>query len=236
MSKSSRADIFQRLNGSDKTSHDSVVRARQQLGSAPAAELPSDNLAIAFLCNVLNNGGTIDCAKDRTGTIKALGAYLYDQFRTQRLVAGNDPRLAALPWRDAGLLPRFGAAEDGEAAALSYAQLAVAETGAIATFTGKASPAANAFLPEHHLVLVALEDIVADWEAAWARIHSVWGNASRPRGVNFIAGPSSTADIDGQLVAGAHGPRRWHVIVVGELPADTCARAHALWQVANSES
>jgi L-lactate dehydrogenase complex protein LldG len=35
-----------------------------------------------------------------------------------------------------------------------------------------------------------------------------------PRTVNFVSGPSRTADIGGQLVMGAHGPRRLCVILV----------------------
>ena len=36
-----------------------------------------------------------------------------------------------------------------------------------------------------------------------------------PRTVNFISGPSRTADIAGTLVTGAHGPRRLCVVLVG---------------------
>jgi L-lactate utilization protein LutB len=37
-----------------------------------------------------------------------------------------------------------------------------------------------------------------------------------PRTVNLITGPSRSADIEQTLILGAHGPRRLHVIVVGE--------------------
>ena len=42
-----------------------------------------------------------------------------------------------------------------------------------------------------------------------------------PRTVNLISGPSRTADIGGQLVMGAHGPRRLCVILVDERSIDT---------------
>ena len=35
-----------------------------------------------------------------------------------------------------------------------------------------------------------------------------------PRAVNFITGPSRTGDIEQQIVLGAHGPRRLHILVV----------------------
>ena len=79
-------------------------------------------------------------------------------------MAGNDPRLAAMPWRDAGVLPRFGSLEAGEPVALSFARLGVAETGAVVTWTGKANPAANNLLPEHHIVLVDAADLVLTLE------------------------------------------------------------------------
>jgi L-lactate dehydrogenase complex protein LldG len=116
------------------------------------------------------------------------------------------------------VLPRFGGLEAGEPVALSYARLGVVETGAVVTFTGKANPAANNLLPEHHIVILNTEDLVFSLEDAWERINRETAEGGRPRGINFIAGPSSTADIEGQLVYGAHGPRCLHVILLGNVP------------------
>lgn len=226
MSTSARADIFARLRSISKGSGaSSAQRERQALGRAPAMVASEDDLHQLFLSNVIKNGGTVDAARDRSGAVKSVAEYLYEHFRSQRLVAGNDPRLAALPWRDAGLLPRFGSLEQGEPVALSFAQLAVAETGSVITWTGKANPAANNLLPEHHIVLVNSEDVVPDLEVAWERMHTDIAKTRRPRGINMIAGPSSTADIGGELVRGAHGPRHWHVVVLGDIPAAALAFA-----------
>ena len=48
-------------------------------------------------------------------------------------------------------------------------------------------------------------------EDAWARTREEIGEL--PRAVNFVSGPSRTADIEGILQIGAHGPFRVHVIV-----------------------
>ncbi|MGB1140380.1 MAG: LutC/YkgG family protein [Halioglobus sp.] len=225
---SARSEILARLRKSSKEpDRNTITRGQWSLGRAPAAPLPAADTCEAFFINVIKNHGTVDSTGSRSDTVSAIGAYLYENFRSKRLVAGNDPRLAAMPWRDAGVLPRFGGVEEGEHVALSFARLAVAETGAVVTFTGKANPAANNLLPEHHLVLVEAEDIVATLEDAWDRINAELEKAPRPRGINFIAGPSSTGDIEGQLVYGAHGPRSWHVIVVGEVPAGALERAQA---------
>jgi L-lactate dehydrogenase complex protein LldG len=190
----------------------------QSLGRAPVPALPSQDLCEAFLINVLKNQGSVNCANNRSEAVKAVADYLHERFRNRKLVAGNDPRLAAMPWRDGGVLPRFGAAEQGENASLSYAKLGVAETGSIVTFTGRNNPAANNLLVEDHIVLLDVADLVANLDDAWKVINVDLLEAGRPRGINFISGPSSTADIEAQLVKGAHGPRAWHVILVGEIP------------------
>ena len=106
--------------------------------------------------------------------------------------------------------------------------LGVAEIGAIVTVTGKANPAANNLLSEHHIVVVESARLVRDMESAWECIETESVKAGRPRAINFIAGPSSTADIEGKLVYGAHGPRNWHVILLGDVPAAALAEAHTL--------
>lgn len=217
MTNSARSETLARVrHASAGADRNTVYRELKALGSAPAAKLPCDDPATAFLVNVQKNMGTFDCVADRSAAVAAVGKYIYQHHRTHRLVAGNDQRLAAMPWRDAGVLPRFGALEAGEPVAMSYARLAIAETGTIVTFTGKANPAANNLLPENHLVLVDGADLVIDMEAAWARINALMEQEGRPRGINFIAGPSSTGDIEGKIVQGAHGPRHWHVILLTE--------------------
>lgn len=225
MSSSARSDIFTRLREvASGASAGRIELERKSLGRAIAPAPPTAEPCEAFITKVLANQGSVDCAADRSEAVKAVGAYLYGHFRSHRMVAGNDARLAAMPWRDAGVLPRFGSLDEGEPAALSYARLGVVETGAVVTYTGKANPGANNLLPEHHIVLLDVADLVFTLEDAWDRINVEIEN-DKPRGINFIAGPSSTADIEGQLVYGAHGPRHWHVVLLGKIPA--AARALA---------
>jgi L-lactate dehydrogenase complex protein LldG len=49
-----------------------------------------------------------------------------------------------------------------------------------------------------------------------ARLREHYGTGTMPRTVNMITGPSRSADIEQTLLLGAHGPRKLHVIVVGE--------------------
>ncbi len=229
MAESARSEIMARLRANSRPeTAEQIGQELAALGFASPAAPPAADHCISFMANVLANRGTVALAADRAEAVRVVGRYLYNRFRTHKLVAGNDPRIAAMPWRDAGVLPRFGTAENGDSAALSYARLGVAETGAIVTWTGRANPGRNNLLPEDHLVLVNREDVVATLEDAWQRIRRDLPAGSWPRGINFIAGPSSTADVEAQLIMGAHGPRRWHVILVGDTPAQALEEATGL--------
>jgi L-lactate dehydrogenase complex protein LldG len=223
-----RTEIFARIRrGSSGASAEAVAAELAGIGPGPAAALPCDEPCTAFLTNILKNQGTVAIAKNRSETVKAVADYLYQRYRSHKIVAGSDQRLAALPWRDAGLLPRFGAAGNGEPAALSYARLGIVETGSVVTFTGKANPASNNLLAEDHIVIVHTDDLAVTLDQAWLRINAAI-DGQRPRGINIISGPSSTADIAMHMVMGAHGPRRWHVILAGDVTADALAQAHQL--------
>jgi L-lactate dehydrogenase complex protein LldG len=49
-------------------------------------------------------------------------------------------------------------------------------------------------------------------EDAWALLRAEHGEL--PRAMNFVSGPSRTADIEQTLVLGAHGPYRVHIVLV----------------------
>ena len=82
--------------------------------------------------------------------------------------------------------------------------------------SGPDNPTTLNFLPDTHIVVVDAKDIAGDYETVWARVRETFGIDALPRAINMITGPSRSADIAQILILGAHGPRRLHVLVVGE--------------------
>jgi L-lactate dehydrogenase complex protein LldG len=141
-----------------------------------------------------------------------VAAYLRSRNLPAMLRIGADPYLAALPWQGLELIQ---GSPDGTVA-LSHAFGAVAESGTLVLLSGKENPTSLNFLPETHIVVVAASDIVGDYEAIWKKLRAAYGKDAMPRTVNFITGPSRSADIGRIMQLGAHGPRDLHVVVVGE--------------------
>ena len=65
-------------------------------------------------------------------------------------------------------------------------------------------------------MVLGKDQVVGALEDAFARLRGKSAPGEMPRAINFVSGPSRTADIEQQLVMGAHGPRRLHIIVVDE--------------------
>ena len=62
--------------------------------------------------------------------------------------------------------------------------------------------------------MVSKKRVVVCMEDAWDLLRKELGHL--PRQVNFVSGPSRTADIEMTLVYGAHGPFRVHIIITDE--------------------
>ena len=128
---------------------------------------------------------------------------------------GEDKRLAAMPWGATSLDLSHGASDGHDLNAVSVAFGAIAETGTLALNSGADNPTTLNFLPDNHCVVLFAHDIVADAEAIFARLRAQLGKGQMPRTVNFISGPSRSADIEQTLLLGAHGPRQLHIMLVG---------------------
>ncbi|MEE9275073.1 MAG: LutB/LldF family L-lactate oxidation iron-sulfur protein [bacterium] len=93
---------------------------------------------------------------------------------------------------------------------------AVAETGSLVLLSGPQTPRLHSLLPEVHVALVPEERILRHLSALSPLLSQALDPA-RPGGpscVNFITGPSGSADIELTLIRGVHGPREVHVILL----------------------
>jgi len=122
------------------------------------------------------------------------------------------PQLAHLDWKGAGLALEPRGAKDGDPVGVTGAFAAIAETGTLMLASGPDAPATVSLLPETHVAVVPCARIVAHMEQAWDLARRELREL--PRAINFVSGPSRTADIDQQIVLGAHGPYRVHIILV----------------------
>jgi len=123
------------------------------------------------------------------------------------------PRLAGLDWKAAGLALEPRAARGEDMLGVTGVYCALAETGTLAMVSGSDTPASASLLPETHVAVVPVARLVPHMEDAWDLMRAELGQL--PRAVNFISGPSRTADIEQSVVLGAHGPYRVHIVLVG---------------------
>ena len=144
-----------------------------------------------------------------------IARYLREQNLPATLRIGADPRLSGLNWGDTSLAVSHGASEGHDLNGASVAFAGVAETGTLALVSGADNPTTLNFLPANHVVVLFAGDVVGDLESVFASLRARYGAGQAPRTVNFVTGPSRSADIEQTLLFGAHGPKKLHVVVVG---------------------
>jgi L-lactate dehydrogenase complex protein LldG len=139
---------------------------------------------------------------------------LITQYLSERKLPNQGvcwPILAELPWSAAGLDIRSRPSNSLDGVGITGAFCAIAETGTLMMLSGTATPAATSLLPETHVAVLDPRRIVATMEDAWDLMRKE--HKQPPRAVNFISGPSRTADIEMTVTLGAHGPYRVLVIL-----------------------
>ena len=145
----------------------------------------------------------------------AVAAYLEAQQLPQKAVC--TPAISSLPWAASGLTVEARPATGDDFVGITGVFCAIAETGTLMLLSGRDTPSTVSLLPETHIAVLPRSRIVSGMEDAWALLRAEHG--ALPRAVNFVSGPSRTADIEQTVTLGAHGPYRVHIILLENPPA-----------------
>jgi L-lactate dehydrogenase complex protein LldG len=200
----------------DAAAVDARLAARRPNLIPARAQLPHAEQVALFLKMAAEAACTVERVAADADVPEALATYLAAQNLPAEVRIA--PSLAGLPWdRRPTLTVRPGNADPADAVSVTGAFAGVAETGTLMMLSGPEHPTTLNFLPDTHVVVIRASQVVGTYEDGWARLRA--GPGTMPRTVNFITGPSRTADIEMTLYMGAHGPRRLHVILVDSDPS-----------------
>lgn len=194
---------------------DNRLRTRPR-GIVPArGQLPPAERVALFVSKAEQYSASVA----RVAAASAVPAAVADFLRQRNLPAsvrmGDDARLAAMPWDATPIELKHGPADGDDAVSVAHAFAGIAESGTLALASGTDNPTTLNFLPETAIVVLDAADVAGDYESVWDRLQPAGGQGLLPRTVNFVTGPSRSADIEQTLLLGAHGPRYLHIIVVG---------------------
>jgi L-lactate dehydrogenase complex protein LldG len=102
-------------------------------------------------------------------------------------------------------------------AGITDVHAALAETGSLVCNSDAAHGRGHSLAPPIHFAIVRRSDILPDmldYMNAIAAQCAGFGPASLPSAQAIITGPSKTADIEGILITGVHGPEQVHILLL----------------------
>lgn len=216
---SARDNIFARIRGAQSkpaVADDAELQAVQaHLATRPVSPRPRapGDARAEFRARALALASTMDEIAHRNEVPRAVGAYLRGSGLP--LSAACWPEFADLDWAAADVKVEFRAARDNDLVGITGALCGIAETGTLMLASGSDTPATVSLLPETHIAVLPAARIVQHMEEAWGLLRREWNEM--PRAVNFVSGPSRTADIEQTVTLGAHGPYRVHIIVIASV-------------------
>jgi len=156
---------------------------------------------------------TVSRLKSMENVPKAVAKYLKDHDLEMDVRLADHEDLQQMDWSKLSVTTGPSAGDDLCGVVMAYA--GVAETGSLALQSGPNSPTTLNFLPDYHMVVLKASDMVGDYEAVYGRMRRESNSADfMPRALNWVTGPSRTADIEQTLLLGAHGPRKLHILLV----------------------
>lgn len=222
---SNRERIFATLRAGLKDTVNDPARPRavaERIASHPRnllpqrAQKPHAEQVALFTAKVEALTVTVDRVSSTSDVPGKISDYLARHNLPSRLRVSPDPLLQNLPWDQRPMLQvEYGGGRSQDLVSVTPAFAAIAETGTLMLHSSSTTPTTLHFVPDHHIVVLKSSQVTGTMEEAFQRLRDKLGSVENwPRTVNFVTGPSRTADIEGVPVLGAHGPRRLHIVLI----------------------
>lgn len=98
---------------------------------------------------------------------------------------------------------------------ITYCDQALAESGTVVLLNENNKGRSVSLLPEIHIVLIPANTIVPRLQESMRQLHErIKEGKGVPSCINYITGPSNSADIESYLVVGVHGPLRTIYVII----------------------
>jgi L-lactate dehydrogenase complex protein LldG len=210
--QSSAGDRSQKVDGRLSMHRRNTVPAR---GKKSHAEL------IELFCTMLTAvQGSVERVKSLQQVPKAISGYLEQNTLGKEVCLDEEAELLGIPWETGSNL-EFTAwtAKHSISVGITSCYGAVAETGSLVVCSSSNHAITMNFLAETNIVILDARNLVGVYEEIWDRLRTQSG-IQLPRDLTLISGPSCTGDIEMVLEFGVHGPKRLHVIIVGDAVAE----------------
>ncbi|MGR5061548.1 LutC/YkgG family protein [Photobacterium sp. DNB22_13_2] len=202
---------------SDQLKHILIDYTRKALG-AQALVTTKEGLteSLRQVCaDYCNDETTISQSKAPNETLVSADPRLLELFEPEQL--DTDDHIVHVWNTQLGYGPNIEIAERAKVG-IVYAEQALAESGTMVLYSQPAQGRAISLLPESSVFVVPKSALVARLTQATAELHKKAQQGERlPSCVNFISGPSSTADIELIKVVGVHGPIHATYIIIDDV-------------------
>ncbi|STO09425.1 LutC/YkgG family protein [Exiguobacterium aurantiacum] len=152
---------------------------------------------------------------------------LIERYEGSAIIAEQDERIKSWAPKTSESFDWWDAERPDESRALAVkadigitiADEALAESATIVQYAKPGKSRTISLLPQDHIAIIPKSVLAPRMTQAAKRLSDLDrdGDLASPNGVNFISGPSNSADIEMNLIVGVHGPVRVAYVLVHDL-------------------